>query len=104
MPFKGIIRIASDVSITLSASNGNLHSAALLAGLTVDPSGSKHAVVAPGGSETIGIKADKDSILEIQFHFESPAETGNLEVKVNGAQRNSDPVNGHETWMYSCEP
>jgi len=103
MSFKGIIALESDVTATLSASIENQRSGVLLVGLGVSARGAQEAVVAPKGSETISIKADKNSILEIKANFKGPTETGTLEVTVSGAVRNSEDVSDKTTWVYSVE-
>jgi hypothetical protein len=105
MPFLGVIKVKSDVAVTLTASDKNKHVAVLLVGLTVAPEGSKHAVVAPAtANRPIKIKASKESMLEIEVHFENAVETGSLRVEVNGDLRDEDDIHGKVvSWMYSCE-
>jgi hypothetical protein len=104
MPFLGVIKVKSDVAVTLTTKDTNKHVAILLVGLTVDPQGSKHAVIAPATTRTIPIKATKESMLEIEVHFETTSEGAELRVDVDDEVRDQDDIHGRVvTWMYSCE-
>jgi hypothetical protein len=98
MPFLGVIKVKSDVAVTLTTKDTNKHVAILLVGLTVDPQGSKHAVIAPATTPT------KESMLEIEVHFETTSEGAELRVDVDDEVRDQDDIHGRVvTWMYSCE-
>lgn len=105
MPYMGTIDSNSIVSVRLLSAGRNKESTTLWAGMgdgeveTILPS----ATVAPGTSREISLTAEWGGMVRVHVKFERDGEVGELEVRVNGAIRDTAHVWGEIWWAYSVE-
>jgi hypothetical protein len=98
----GIIKIGSQVVVTLKANKSNKGNAVLLAGLGVDPANGQHKVIEPDLTDSITLNTTKKSVLEIQTHF-GANDGGELSDTVDGVPRDSAAAEDETTWIYSVQ-
>ena len=105
MPFMGSVPPGCEIGIRLMAADTNREPALLTAGLgdvDIEPQ-SPSVVVAPGTSRAVTVRTGSGSTVRVHVQFTRPEGHGQLEVRVNGAARDSTMIRGETWWTYAVE-
>jgi hypothetical protein len=105
MPFKGNIRKGSHVVAQLSLAPDVSGSALIAIAFTDNDgaSGDDSMSVAPGATGTCSVRTHEgpNGRLRVFVDFSLEADTGQLIVRVDGADRHNETITGDTTWAYS---
>ncbi len=105
MPYMGAISSGSSLSVRLGSAKGNKAIVSLSVGMSAGSieAGAPQVAIAPGASRELVLTAGWRGMIRIHIEFERDGESGELEVRVNGAARDAAQVWGETWWAYSIE-
>ena len=103
MPYKGSFAAGSALVITYTSFATNAGSALVLAGCAAFDGGTngQGAVAAPGGFTTLNLSCSQPGIFKVDVDMAEENDSGELEVRVNGAAQDKGRIVGDTLWRYS---
>lgn len=102
MAYMGLIHAGTGVRVTLAAKATNSGTALLAAGVgSRGGEESQLVTVAPGGSETLTIRCEKEGLFKIEVDFKLETDSGTLEVERGDLPHHQGNITGDKVWRYS---